>query len=181
MGDRKSFAVAICLYKLAQFHRTRSGLQQRANSNPARFEVGLAQASSTRTGLQMRTNSGPTPFEVVSAKTGLVLSEDIAGAGLPELVLLPKGQWIRALHISTVLRLHRVGFKNVEIARLLPGSQHATDTDTKRDAKAIGAVVLKYRAQPAPSLRDFAYTPANWPQRLPSKVLPPRRRRTSGV
>lgn len=144
-GDRKGFAVYACLFKLALFRNVLPDLEQRPTDDPRRFEV-------------------------VNAKTGEVLSDDAAGAGLPELVCSPKGRWIVELHISTVMRLHRVGFTNMEIAQLLPSGPQRTTADIKRDSKAIGAVVRKYGEQPGMSLPDIAYTPANWSRRVQSRL-----------
>jgi hypothetical protein len=137
-GDRKLFAVATCLYKLAFFRDELPEVEQRPTSDAGRFDV-------------------------VNAMTGKLLSEDLEGTGLRELVEFPRGRWLTELHVSTVLRLRRVGYTNVEIAKLLPSVKHPTAADAHRDAKAIGALVRKYRSQPR---RDLGYTPANWPLRV---------------
>ena len=48
-----------------------------------------------------------------------MFSEDLKGTGLSELVVIQE-RGVTELHVSLVLRLHRVGFTNEEIARPLP-------------------------------------------------------------
>jgi hypothetical protein len=138
-GDRKLFAVATCLYKVAYFRDELPKVEQRPSDNS-------------------------TDFEVIDAKTGKIITDDLKGVGLRELVASSKGRWPTELHISNVLRLHRAGFTNTEIAGLLPNGEHRTTADVRREAKAIAALITKYQDA---ARQDLGTTPANWPLRVP--------------
>lgn len=138
-GDRKLFAVATCLYKLASFRDELPSVEQRSSEAPRRFRI-------------------------IDVKTGRDTTDYLAGTGLPELVKFPKRRWFPELRIATVLRLHRAGFRPAEIAKLLPSEKQPTAADSRRTANTMAELIRKYRHQARE--HDLAYTPAHWSLRV---------------